>query len=567
MPRHILGIDMNDVSTSACLARGGELVAAAQEERFSREKQTRRFPVKAIAWCLESNGLKLEDLDAVGVSVNPAIYLEHLNRAHSERARYRGELLYSTPNFLLGVYQGMAGGNSRLTMETEGGKPLEIYYIRHHDAHAAAAYYPSPFDEAAILTADAFGEKETTVWHRGAGGRIERLRAVEFPCSIGCFYAAMTEFLGFRPFHEEWKLMGASAYGDPGRFFPALSSLLNVDSDGGLFMDLAYFNHYQFHRPNLFSPKLVELLGEPYREDSERDERFFDLAAATQFALERVMFDLLGRFQKETGLKNLCLAGGVAMNCVLNGKIHEETPFENVFIPPAPDDSGTSVGAALAAGRLIDPGVSTPAAIHNNLGPEYDDGQIEEVLKLAKAPYKRTAKPAQKAAELLSGGRIVGWFQGRMEFGERALGNRSILADPREPGMKDKLNDFVKFREPFRPFAPAVLDAHQADWFDCAAHVYFMEKAFRVREEMRGRIPAVVHEDGSARLQTVTRKSNPLFYELIEAFQKLTGVPLVLNTSFNLRGEPIVMTPRDALRTFYSCGMDDLIIGSFHLAK
>jgi carbamoyltransferase len=567
MSGYILGIDMNDVSTSACLARGGELVAAAQEERFNREKQTRRFPVKTIAWCLESNGLKLEDLDAAAISVNPAIYLEHLSAVHSERARYRGELLYSAPNFLLGIYRGMAAGHSRLTMEIENGKPLEVYYIRHHDAHSATAYYPSPYEEAAILTADAFGEKETTVWFKGTGNRIERLRATEFPYSIGCFYAAMTEFLGFRSFHEEWKLMGASAYGDPERFFGVLSRLIGVDSDGGLFMDLDYFNHYQFHRPGMFSHKLVGLLGESYRDDSERDARFFDIAAAAQLTFERVMFDLLNRFQKETGLKNLCLSGGVAMNCVMNGKIREETPFENIFIPPMPDDSGTSIGAALATARLIDPEASTSPMTHNNLGPQYDDRQIEEVLKLAKVPYEKPPDPAQKAAELLSAGHIVGWVQGRMEFGERALGNRSILADPRDPQMKDRLNACVKFREHFRPFAPAILADHQAEWFDCGTHVYFMEKAFRVREKKRNRIPSVVHQDGTARLQTVTKESNPLFYELIKAFHKLASVPVVLNTSFNLQGEPIVMTPRDALRTFYSCGIDDLIIGPFYIAK
>lgn len=567
MSKYILGIDMNDVSTSACLARDGEIVAAVQEERFNREKRTRRFPVKSIAWCLESSGLELKDVSAVAVSVNPSIYLEHLNAAHSERARFRGELLYAAPNFLLGIYHGLAAGHSRLTIKTEYGNPLEIYYIRHHDAHAACAFYQSPFDKAAILTADAFGEKETTAWHMGRGNNIERLRSVEFPYSIGCFYSAMTEFLSFRPFHDEWKLMGAAAYGDPAQYSKSLSKIFSSEPDGGFFMDLSYFNHYQFHRPGLFTRKLVDILGEPYAGDSERDERFFNIAAAAQSITERVMLDILNKFQSDTGLKKLCFSGGVAMNCVLNGKIHEATGFENIFIPPAPDDSGTSTGAALTVSRLIDPGKFTSPIIHNYLGPEFCEGKIEEALKLSKVRYGKVERPSALAAELVSQGNIVAWFQGRMEFGERALGNRSILADPRDPAMKDRINNCVKFREQFRPLAPTVIAEFQDEWFESSSHVYFMEKAFRVKKEKQGKIPAVVHEDGTARLQTVTMESNRLFYELIEEFRKITGIPMVINTSFNIQGEPIVMTPLDAIRTFFSCGIDHLIIGSFHVSK
>jgi carbamoyltransferase len=567
MPAFILGIVMNDISTSACLLKDGEIIAAAQEERFNREKRTRRFPVESLKWCLESNGLRMEDLAAVAVPVNPSIYLENPNTVYSERARFRGELLYAPLNFLLGIYKASARGCTRLTVETEGGKPLDIFYIRHHDAHAASAFYPSPFDEAAILTIDAFGEKETTVLHRARRGSIERLKSVEFPISVGCFYAAMTEFLGFLPFSDEWKIMGAAAYGDPARYSASLEKTIGIDSGGGLFMDLSYFNHYQFHRPGLFTNKLAALLGEPYSPRAEWDDRFYDLAAATQRTVEKIIFGLLNRLHKATGLKNLCVAGGVAMNCVANGKIHLETPFENIFVPPAPDDTGAGIGAALAAARIIDPDASTPEMIHNNLGPEYGDVLIEEALKLSKVKYERLADRAQKAASLISDGRIVAWFQGRMEFGERALGNRSILADPRNPEMKDSINDCVKFREPFRPLAPAVLAELRNEWFDGAETSYFMEKVFRAREEKRESIPAAVHRDGAARVQDVTEASNPLFHELISAFNKLTGVPLVLNTSFNVQGEPIVMTPGDALRTFFSCGIDDLIIGPFHVSK
>jgi len=566
MPKYVLGIDMNDVSTSACLVRDGQVVAGAQEERFNREKKTRRFPLKAIDWCLGSEGLAPGDVDAVAVPVNPAIYLENPSPAFTERARFRGELLYSPLNFLLGAYLGMAGGSSVLEVELDGGGALKIHYVRHHDAHAAGAYYQSPFDNAAIFTADAFGEKDSTVWYTGSGAQIERLRAVEFPYSVGCFYSAMTEFLGFRPYHDEWKIMGAAAHGDPGRYAAAMEKLISAGPGGTIKIDLDYFNYHLFHRPGMFSNRLAELLGEPYR-DCERDERFFDIAAAAQRAAERVMLELMRGFQKETKNGNLCFSGGVAMNCLLNGKIAEETGFENVFVPPMPDDSGTSAGAALAVARKLDPGLGTSHVVHNSVGPGYGEAEIEDVLKLAKARYRRSAEPEREAARLAASGMVVGWYQGRMEFGERALGNRSILADPRDEEMHERITERVKFREPFRPFSPSVLAEHQAEWFESGAPVYFMEKAVRVKPEKRRLVPSVVHADGTARLQTVTRESSPLFYALIEEFYAVTGVPMVLNTSFNLRGEPIVESPRDALRTFYSCGIDQLVIGPFIISK
>ena len=567
MPLYVLGIDMNDVSTSACLVRDGQLAAGAQEERFNREKKTRRFPVQAVDWCLKSAGLELEDLDAVAVPVNPAIYLETLNPSHYERARFRGELLYSPLNFLLGAYGGMAGGASRLEVQLDNGGTLEVHYIRHHDAHAASAFYLSPFDDAAVFTADAFGEKDCMAWYHADGNNIARIRATEFPYSAGCFYAAITEYLGFRPFRDEWKVMGAGAFGDADRYQAEMDQLIWVGEDGAVGMNLDYFRHHLFHRPGLFTEKLATLLGSPYKSGEETDERFFDIAAAAQQKLEQVIIDLLKSFRIESGKNNLCYAGGLAMNCALNGKIESETGFEKVFIPPLPDDSGTSAGAALAVSRLLDPGESVTPMIHNSIGPGYSDAEILETLDLAGVRYRRADDPAKEAARLIASGRIVAWFQDGMEFGERALGSRSILADPRDIEMKDRITDRVKFREPFRPFAPAVLVEHQSEWFESDEPVCFMEKTVKVREEMAGRIPAVVHEDGTARLQSVSEESNPLFHELIQEFHRLSGTPMVLNTSFNLRGEPIVMTPHDALRTFFSCGIHHLVIGSFVVGK
>jgi len=412
MTEHILGIDMNDISTSACLLRDGRLIAAAQEERFNREKRTRRFPVKAMDWCLKSNGLELEDVVAAAVSVNPAVYLENLNVAHSGRARFRGELLYAAPNFLLGVYDGLAARTSVLKIETDGGGQLDVYYIRHHDAHAASAFFMSAFEESAVFTADAFGEKDTTVFFKASGAGIERLRSFEFPYSLGCFYAAVTEFLGFRPFADEWKVMGAAACGDPTRFSDAFSGLIDFEPETGLRMDLDFFNHYQFHRPKLYSGKLTALLGSPYGDDKEFDARFFDIAAAAQNAVERVVFKMLGYLHGITGTKNLCLSGGVAMNCVMNGKIHEQTPFEQIYVPPAPDDSGTSVGAALMTSRILDQRLSDAPVIRCDFGPEFSDSEIEAVLKTAGLKYEKTPSPARAAAEMIARNRIVAWVSG-----------------------------------------------------------------------------------------------------------------------------------------------------------
>jgi len=567
MIQAILGLDVNDYNTSAALLADGKIVSAAQEERFNREKLTRRFPLQAMNYCLSENGLDLGDLQHVAVSVNPAIYLESLNPGQSERARFRGEILYGVPNYLLGLRPGVNSLHSRLLLDLQGSSPLDIRYITHHDAHAGIAYFASPFEEAAVLSVDGFGEKETCVTYRAAGNKVTRLQSVEFPQSIGLFYAAITEFLGFRPFDEEWKIMGASAYGDPTRFRETFRDLLRYTGDGGFEVDLPCFNYYQFHRPGTFHPRLAEKLGPSYTAASEPDQRFFDIAAGAQQVTEEVIFAMLRHLHGLFPCENLCLTGGVALNCVMNGKIPEQTPFRNLFVPPMPDDSGTSLGAALWA-HYAGSGVNRDYVMeHNFLGPSFPSGDVEETLKTCKIRYTACPNPEEEAARLIAGGKIVGWFQGGMEFGDRALGNRSILADPRDPAIKDRVNHEVKFREPFRPFAPSILAHRAAEYFRSPLPSPFMEKALPVLESKQDEIPSVVHVDGTARLQTVTLSQNPLYYRLIEAFDQLTGVPLVLNTSLNVRGEPIVRSPRDALRTFFSCGMDALIVDRFLIRK
>jgi len=563
----ILGLDVNDYNTSAALLVDGKVVSAAQEERFNREKLTRRFPLRAMEFCLSENGLTLADLDSVAVSLNPAIYLECLNPAQSERARFRGEILYGVPNYLLGLRPGADSLASRLVVELQDMPPLRVRYVTHHDAHAGIGFFASPFHKAAILSVDGFGEKETCVAYRAEGGRVARLWRVEFPQSVGLFYAAITEFLGFRPFDEEWKIMGAAAHGDPARFRSVFQGLLRYAGDGAFEVDLPCFNYYQFHRPGTFSPRLADRLGPPYPAGSEPDERFFDIAAGAQEATERVVFAMLRHLHGRFPCENLCLTGGVALNCLMNGKVPEHTPFRNVFVPPMPDDSGTSLGAALWAYHAGTGADRAWSMEHNYLGPSFSSSQVERTLGDCKLPFEACPAPEEEAARLIASGRTLGWFQGRMEFGDRALGNRSILADPRDPAMKDRVNREVKFREPFRPFAPSILAHRVPEYFRAPMPSPFMEKALAVREERRAEIPSVVHADGTARLQTLTPGQNPLFHRLIEAFERLTGVPLVLNTSLNVRGEPIVLSPRDALRTFYSCGLDALIIDRFLVRK
>ncbi|HPQ68634.1 MAG TPA: carbamoyltransferase C-terminal domain-containing protein [bacterium] len=567
MPNYVLGLDINDYNTSAALIGDDRLLAAVQEERLNREKRTRRFPVQAMNYCLRQAGIGLRDLAAVAVSVNPAIYLEALNPLQSERARFRGELLYAPLNYLLGQTPGADAQALQVHLRDAQLGDVRVHYVPHHDSHAATAYYLSPFDEAAVLSIDAFGEKETTVFYHAHGTTIERLRHVEFPHSVGSFYAALTEFLGLVPDRHEWKLMAAAAHGDPDVYYAPMKSLIHRTGPAAFEVDLAYFNYYQFHRPGRFAPRLCELLGEPYAADAAPDQRYFDIAAATQKVTEELVFALLDDLAQLVPSKNLCLCGGVAMNCVLNGKVPAHTPFVDVFVPPMPDDSGSCIGAAWHV-AIRELGGPRPAPmVHNYLGPAFNDEQIEAELRRDKIRYLRPDDIAQTAAQKIADGRIVGWFQGGVEFGDRALGNRSILADPRDPASPLRINETIKNRRPYQPFAPSVLAERAGELFATAMPSPFMEKTFYVKPAQAGKIPAVLGPDGSARVQTVTDEQNALYHRLIAAFADLTGVPLVLNTSFNLRGEAIVCSPRDALRTFYSSGLDALCLGPFLIEK
>jgi len=569
MPKsNILGVSPVGFNTSSSLIVDGKCVFAVEEERMVREKRTRKFPFRGIDAALSKADLSISDIDTIAVSWNPAINLEAHSAPQSSKPRYLGEIFYSVPSHLMTLQaQEREIVLSRQSIEFADGEHLSIAYVNHHVAHAGC-FFVSPFDEAAILTVDAFGEKNCVTFSQGKGNKIERLWSQDFPQTLGSFYSSLTEFCGFRPQNDEWKLMGASSYGDSKRFYKPLRDLFRLNEDTGFSLNLSVFNFHQFHRPGFCNTQLENHLGIPANgRDVPLSQTYYDLAAAAQTVTEEVYLHLLHQLHKHTGQKSVVIAGGVALNCVANGKVIAETPFSNIFVPPVPDDSGGSIGAAYYLHCHVN-GQDREFVLENNyLGPAFPDEEIAATLDKYKLTYETLSDPSARAADLIAEGNIIGWFQGRLEFGDRALGNRSILADPRDPSMKEKVNDTIKYREPFRPFAPAILNQRVDDYFENASPTPFMEKAFKIRPERRDEIPAVTHVDGTGRLQSVDEDNNPLFYRLINAFSNKTGIPVVLNTSFNLKGEPIVCTPEDALRTFFSCGLDALIIGSFEVRK
>jgi len=563
----ILGLNSAGFNTSAALLRDGHIVAAVEEERLTREKKTRKFPSASIRWVMQQGGVTWADLAAVAIAWNPAINLEGHNAAQSARARYLGEILYSVPSHLISMRGDLVAEHCEQLLEFQNGPSTRIVYVRHHLSHASSFYF-SPFADAAILTADAFGEKETTTFSTGAGKSLTPIWAQEFPHSLGGYYSTLTEYLGFEAQNDEWKVMGASSYGDPERFLGKLRELVHLLPDGGFELDLSYFNFYQFHRPLRYTPKMAQLLGLPPNPRGQTlDQAYYDLAAGAQALFEEVYLNLARQLYLRTRQKNLVVSGGSALNSVANGKILDRSGFSDVFIPPVPDDSGGALGAAYYVRHQVMGCERTGAMATNYLGPSYSDAEVLNTLEKYKVRHRRLSNVAAETAQMLSVGKIVGWFQGRLEFGDRALGNRSILADPRDESMKDKVNETVKYREPFRPFAPSILSEHVSEYFIGATPTPYMEKVFPVVEGMRAKIPAVVHVDGSGRLQTVTRTQNALYYELIQEFKKITGIPVVLNTSFNLKGEPVVCSPTDALRTFFSSGLDALVLGPFVVEK
>jgi carbamoyltransferase len=589
---YILGISAYYHDSAACLVRDGEVLAAAQEERFTRKKHDHRFPARAVEFCLKHAGLAPAELDYVAFYDKPLLKFERLLETYLDYApKGLRSFLMAMPLWLrekLWIREQVAG---------EVGFKGKVLFTEHHESHAASAFFPSPFERAAVLTMDGVGEWATSSYGYGRGNELHLMAELHFPHSLGLLYSAFTYYTGFRVNSGEYKVMGLAPYGEPRYVRTILDELIDLREDGSLRLNMKYFNFAA--GLTMTSRAFDELFGgRPRAPEAEITQREMDLARSVQEVTEEAMLRMARHVHKETGERNLCLAGGVALNCVGNGRILREGPFEKVWIQPAAGDAGGSLGAALSVWhqylgnerraedvcRGRSDGMSSAY-----LGPEFGADEIEEFLVTVGARYRRVGRGelAAEVARLLADEKVVGWFQGRMEFGPRALGARSILGDPRSPRMQSQMNLKIKFRESFRPFAPSVLRERVAEYFELDADSPYMLLVAPVREHLRrpltadeeslfgieklnvprSSIPAVTHVDYSARIQTVRREENPAYYELLAAFERLTGCAVLVNTSFNVRGEPIVCTPAEAYACFMRTEMDCLVLGEFVLLK
>ena len=555
--------------SSAALMINGKIVSASPEERFNRIKMSTAFPIKAIEWCLKENNLKLKDIDLVTIPWNPAININSASSRWTNDLRWRGEMLSNIPINLMKILDTKPSNFIKMNFND-----TEVVYLNHHECHAASAFYTSPFRSCDILTIDGHGELDTCFLGIGKINDIKQKKSIKYPHSVGLFYGAFTDFLGFKPDSDEWKVMALSSYAKKQNPFDKKIRNLFKLTQEGFELDLSYFDFYTFDkRRNFFNDKFIKLIGKPRQKNDKITNNHYLVAGAMQRAFEKIVFHLLKILKSEgSKSKNLILAGGAAMNCVFNGLLEKKKIYKNNYIPAYPDDLGVTIGAAYLANYRFNKSKKRKIfhEKHNYFGPGFTRDQIKEEILKSKLKFTEPKKNLNsQVANFLSEGKLVGWFQGNMEFSHRALGNRSILADPRNPQMKNIINKAIKFRENFRPFAPAVLEeeAHKIFEMNKNDKIYFMEKAVKVRKFWTKKIPAVTHIDNTARVQTVAKSVNPIFYDLILEFNKITKVPILLNTSFNLNGEPIVCTPGDAIRTFFSCGLDVLVLGNFIIKK
>ncbi|HEY2991257.1 MAG TPA: carbamoyltransferase C-terminal domain-containing protein [Methylomirabilota bacterium] len=572
----VLGINAYHAGAAACLIRDGRLVAAAEEERFNRRKYWSGFPVEAIRWVLREAGVDARDVAHVGISRDPNAHLLRKVLFTLSR-RPRLDLVRARLANAAKVRDLRASVAAAVGVEP-GALRAEFHNVEHHHAHAASAFFVSPFPEAAVISVDGMGDFVSSMWADGAGGRLRVGGAINFPHSLGFFYTALSQWLGFRKYGDEGKVMGLAPYGQP-RQRDAMGRIVRLQRDGTFELDLDYFvvhtdgvtMSWDDGEPvlgNLYSSRLTDLLGPARAPEAPLTAYHHDVAASLQAMLEEAYLALVRKVQRETGRRALCLAGGVALNSVVNGKILPSTEFDDIFIQPAAGDAGTALGVCYHIWHQV---LGKPRAFVMRdayTGPAYAPADIEAALERHGLQGKRLEADElpQRAAELVADGAVLGWFQGRMEWGPRALGARSIVADPRRADMKDVLNARIKHREAFRPFAPSVLLEHVGEYFDQAYPDPFMLKVYGVRTERRAAIPAVTHVDGSGRLQTVERETAPAYWALIEAFRARTGVPVVLNTSFN-ENEPIVCTPDHAIECFLRTRMDALAVGPYLVTR
>jgi len=577
---YILGITAYHGNASAAILQDGQLVAAAEEERFNRVKYAAGFPAQAIRYCLAEAGIGVDAVDHIAIPRNPwarlgrkLLYAVRLPRFAWERAKVMAQFA--------GIGEDLARA-----LDVDPHRIRAHYHrIEHHLAHLASTFFVSPFERAAVLSADGLGDFASTMWGRGEGNNLEVLGSIAFPHSLGMYYTALTQHLGFWKFGDEYKVMGLAAYGEPA-YRDEFHRI--VQSGRGLSFRLG-LDYFQHHREGadmtwresdrapelgrLFSPYLEQRLGNARAATEPLERKHRDIAATLQAVLEEVFFKMLNALYAQTRQKALCLAGGVAFNCVANGKVFEQTPFQEIYVQPAAGDGGLAVGAAYYVYHQL---LGHPRGFvmnHTYWGPAFTSEQIRQALNRNRAldgGLEVSELPPEELVKItakhIADGKVVGWFQGRMEWGPRALGNRSIVVDPRRAEMKDVLNQRIKHREPFRPFAPSILEEAVGDYFERSYPSPFMNLAYRVRSDKQMKIPAPTHVDGTGRLQTVSRQTNPLYWSLIKEFENLTGVPVVLNTSFN-ENEPIVCTPEEALRCFLRTRMDVLVLGNHVLQK
>jgi carbamoyltransferase len=578
---NILGLNAFHGDSSAALVRDGVLVAAAEEERFRRVKHWAGFPSEAIAYCLHEAGLRLADVDHIAINQD----------SRANRLRRAGFLVTNIPNIGQIVdrlrNRRQRGKVDDLFVEALPGHTFHgtFHNIEHHLCHLSSAFHVSPFDNAVVVSVDGFGDFSSAAWGIGQGREIDILGRVYFPHSLGIFYQALTQYLGFPHYGDEYKVMGLAPYG-ASSFTDAMRKIVHLKPDGSFALDLAYFRHhreriaYQWTSGSpefgdLFSPELERLLGPRRRPDDPIDDRHRDIARSTQAMYEEAFFHLVNGLQRRSGLTDIALAGGCAANSVANGKLRRNAPFRRVYVQSAAGDAGGAIGAAYVVWHRLG-GKRSFVMDHAYWGPQYPQNEIATLLAKQRSQIAESGcavsdiadelELTHRTAAAIEQGKVVGWFQGRMEWGPRALGNRSIVCDPRRADITTILNTKIKRRESFRPFAPSVLEESVTDWFEEDDAVPFMMQVFQIRPEKRATIPAVTHVDGSGRLQTVYRHTNPRYHRLIEAFRDLTGVPMVLNTSFN-ENEPIVCRPQEALECFLRTRMDVLVLDNTMMSR
>lgn len=561
----ILGISCYYHDGSACLIKNGKVIAAAAEERFTRVKHDNNFPAKAIEYCLRTAGVAINELDGVAFYEKPIVKFERVIHQH---------LQHFPISFKTFIESAHSWFNKKLKIKEQLEEDWHyfgpLYYVPHHMAHAASTYYLSGFKKAAIVTLDGVGEWATTTVGLGTGRKIRIDKEIRFPHSLGLLYSTFTTYLGFSANDAEYKVMGLAAYGDPKPYYDYFEKVITVFEDGSYQLNMEYFDFD--HADHMPSQKLAELFGHPARTPESKATKFHqDLAAALQKKLEEITLGMLDKVYDQYKTTDLCLAGGVALNSVLNGKILSQTKFKRLYIPPDPGDAGGAMGAALYVAEQL--GQKTSTAFHPYLGPGYSWFQIEESLNQRGLKYKRYEREdlIKFIAKQITKQKVIGWFQGRMEWGPRALGNRSILASAATTKMRDIINLKVKHRELFRPFAPVILEERTDKYFiadtELPISARYMLMVYPFKPIGHKHVPAVVHVDGSGRLQTLARQDNPLYYDLIAEHEKLTGVPIIINTSFNVRGEPIVCNPDDAINCFLHTDIDYLVVDQYVVSK